>query len=537
LALILLVFVALLSCSDDNPVDGDGIPCCGVDTSASAALGNLAQAMSELGDMTLEEIRNLNFDDEETAFEQLLLTNANNAGAHLGLALIELLELNYDEDIWELIDSLNTWAGGFGGPILLEGEIDRHHTLVGRQFTLLVQVPYTITHRMVTDFPPNVTVNTIQDIIEQKAMPALGRALGHLALAEENAGTAIRLRVDFDGGYEYVLIDRGEIYVLDASLRALRAAFGCAIAYDVDMFGTDGTYDWIDTARKISETDIVPGCATYELRDVNSHQDLHLYLNGGLKQALVDSILVAVLHHNIENRDGFLTLRGGGTPMRNAGLDLVGTVGKLEASVNFIRNIRPDNHNPDHLLKLTDLTDLDSELRGPNNPNFAQNINTVEDVLAFVRNFVSGPMTFTEELGPQNQEYTWTMNVSRLFNPAVSDWKDLLPLYEWHLPQGNWVELDRFMDWSWDAGGGSTWQRVYHDGVCQNVQFQNIGTVHTHYRSYDLITMSDILWLVNPVGEAIDPNVTLPYFPDYTFNGLFPGMNRSDWEELINILD
>ena len=49
--------------------------------------------------------------------------------------------------------------------------------------------------------------------------------------------------------------------------------------------------------------------------------------------------------------------------------------------------------------------------------------------------------------------------------------------------------------------------------------------------------MDNILWLVDPMGNAIDPNVTLPYFPDYTFNGLFPGMNRSDWEELINILD
>jgi hypothetical protein len=56
-------------------------------------------------------------------------------------------------------------------------------------------------------------------------------------------------------------------------------------------------------------------------------------------------------------------------------------------------------------------------------------------------------------------------------------------------------------------------------------------------RSWDIDT--DALFeLLDAGGNPIDLDVVrFPFFPDYTFNGLFPNMTRADWLELIDILD
>ncbi|MCK5619492.1 MAG: hypothetical protein KAJ17_08830, partial [Candidatus Krumholzibacteria bacterium] len=232
-ALILLALITFIQCSD-NPVDEK--TCCSdfdpdeTDSLATVIFEDLGDVLADLGDMDTDDLRNQRFDEQRTEFNKVVVEDPNNAIAHLGLAIIELLELNYDEDIWEMIDSLDSWfdngdSGGGPGPPP-PGLVDRHHTLIGRQFELLVEIPMTMSYQMVADFPPNVTVNNIQDIIEDKVIPALNRAIGHLTTVENETDTAIRIQVDFDDGVEYVIIDLGEIYLFDASLRALRAAFG-----------------------------------------------------------------------------------------------------------------------------------------------------------------------------------------------------------------------------------------------------------------------------------------------------------------------
>ena len=542
-SLILLTLVFFVQCSD-NPVDEEA--CCSdfdptvIDSIATSVFEDLGEVVADLGDMDTEDLRNQRFDEQRTEFGKVIVDDPNNAIAHLGLAIIELLELNYDEDIWEMIDSLDSWFdngdsdGGPGPPP--PGSVDRHHTLIGRQFELLVEIPMTMSYQMVADFPPNVTANNIQTIIEDKVIPALDRAIGNITTVENDTDTAIRIGVDFGDGVEYVIIDLGEIYLFDASLRALRAAFGVAIAYDVDLFGPDGTYDWLSEVRDLEDDGGFQGCASYEVIPAGGMNDINLYYEYGRGDAMADSILTVVLHHNLENRTSFLSLRNGGTPMTNAGTDILGTVQKLEASANFIRNIRNDTSS-EHVIKLTDLTDLDSELDDPDKPNFAKDFNTVEDVLGFVRDVFSGEVPFTEELGPRSIEYTWKMDLSVLFNSPVQDWNSLLPYHSWDIPQGSWITVTTNPGWVENWGGQDIDFWVFQDGACQMVMFSNVGWVREFYSDYHSIDIGDMLILEDPDGLEIDPDNEFPYFPDYTLNGLFPDMTRIEWENLMDILE
>jgi hypothetical protein len=544
-SLILLSLVLFIQCSD-NPVDEKA--CCGnfdpdeTDSLATVIFEDLGDVLADLGDMDADDFRNQRFDEQRSGFGKVIIDDPNNAIAHLGLAIIELLELNYDQDIWEMIDSLDSWfdngdGGGGPGPPP-PGPVDRHHTLVGRQFTLLVDIPMTMSYQMVADFPPNVTADNIQTIIEDKVIPALDRAIGHITTVENDTDTAIRIGVDFGDGVEYVIIDLGEIYLFDASLRALRAAFGVATAYDVDMFGPDGTYDWLSEVRDLEDEGGM-FCATYEVVPAGGMNDINLYYDYDNEHAgaMIDSILNVVLHHNLENRSSFLSLRNGGTPMTKAGADILGTVQKLEASAYFIRNIRNDVSS-EHVIKLTDLTDLDSELDDPDKPNFAKDFKTVEDVLGFVHDVFSGEVPFTEELGPRSTEYTWKMNLSVLFAPSpVQDWNSLLPYHSWDIPQGNWITKTTQLWWAEDWGGSDDNIWVYHDGECQEVLFTNIGWVRDYGVFYESIDLGNMLILEDEFGREIDPDNEFPHFPDYTLNGLFPEMTRAEWENLIDILE
>jgi len=41
-----------------------------------------------------------------------------------------------------------------------------------------------------------------------------------------------------------------------------------------------------------------------------------------------------------------------------------------------------------------------------------------------------------------------------------------------------------------------------------------------------------VVFLDGPGGNEIDPDEVMPYFPDYTFNGIFPDMTRQKMIDL-----
>jgi hypothetical protein len=543
--LILLALFPLTQCSDDNPVDTGQDPIIdptAADSIASAGFGDLGDSLSALGDRPADELKNADFGAMRDLFEEALTHEGNNPIAHLGLAIVEILELNYNEDVWAIIDSMDSWIGSDStvppepGP----SEQNRHRTLLGRQFSMLVEIPFSFNVSMATAFPTNVSLSKIQQIVATDVMPALGRSLGHLATVESDVNTEVRILVDDNGVEEFIKIDLGEIYLFDASVRALRAAFGMVIAYDADLFGPDGTYNWLDEVRDLDDDGEYMWCGVPEIVVGDPYDDLNLYWDHGGNEAKIDSIVIRVLHHNYANRTSFLRLRDGAGSMQAARQDLLGTLDKLDASVHFIRNIR-QNENEENVIKLTDLTDLDSDINplDPDVPNFAKNFDKVEDVVDFVRSLLSGTVEFTEELGPNRVSFTWQMNLGGWLNSPVTDLKSLLPYHRFMLPSGAWINVSQVMNSNYD-NMGATWENyVLNNDVCEWVVLSNIGIVSYYDINRDIDIDSFIELLDGPNGNVIDPQtMRFPYLPDYTLNDLFPDMSSRDrWLSLVDILD
>jgi len=536
LLLMPLVLFFLLQCSD-NPVDQDkGKPITPIDTTGNDLAAKWFQAIAEtlgaLDDKDTQGIRSTSLLQIRNGFNRALSYNSKNSTAHVGLSILEILELNYSEDVWEVIDSLEAWGGGSGSGMFLRAGARPGNAIIGRQFALLAEMPLNLAMRTVGNFPPNVTVAHIQDIIKNTIMPALGRSINHLATVEQNTKAKVTVTLEGEDFTETYIIDLGEIYFFDASVHALRSAFGFAIAYDYDLVGPDGTYGWIDDLFDLEQGG--SDCARYALTVGEGGGDtLAIYDRCG--SATVDSLMIAVLHHNLAHRSGFLALRQSGAVLSAAGQDLNGMIDKLEASVNFIKNVRT-GETEQNVIKLSNLTDLQSDLGKPDAPNFAKDFHTIEDVLDWARDFASGEMLFSEQLGPSHQTFSWKMNVHALVSNPVQDWKTLLPYYRWVLPAGPWIERRLELQWE-ESWAGGYYAYVFEGGVCQYKYFSPIAYVR-EYCLYESMNMNVIEFL-DELGNPIDMEVErMPYFPDYTLHGVFPDMNsRARWLELLDIMN
>lgn len=537
---ILTAALVWFGCGDDTvaPPTGGHTPKTTCDSIATAWFSNLGDTLEALGDRSDEEIRNTRFNDIRAGFQQALSCDAGNAIASLGLSIIELLELNYDEDLWALVDSIDAWGGGgiVLPPFSLASE-DRHRTLVGRQFELMVEVPAVMAFRMAS-IPPNITIGNMQQIIEDAVIPRINAAINRISAVERLSNPRFEICIDSDGMQECAVIDKGEILVFSASLRALRSAFRCMTAYDVDMFAPDGTYGWIEDFLSLAFS--YPPyywCASdYEVIEMGAIDDLNIYYEDLYSESLaqMDSIVVRVLHHNFANRSEFLGLRDQGQALAAAHADILATMDKLDAAATFIRN-RTDE-SEDNIIKLADLTGLDAELGDPYGPNFAKSWTRVEDVFGFVDDLMSGPMEFTEEISP-GVPYTWTMDLGNLFTSPVQNWKNLLPYHEWNLPAGDWITDQVILQNQWNNGGNDYWLDYYvSEDFCDYIVLPNIGIVSTYSRYWRFDDDTILLLLDGPGGNTIDPSVVFPYFPDYTLGGLFPEMDREAWIDFMALV-
>ena len=93
------------------------------------------------------------------------------------------------------------------------------------------------------------------------------------------------------------------------------------------------------------------------------------------------------------------------------------------------------------------------------------------------------------------------------------------------------------MEHDWDNGGWEINFREWDGEECVYTVLQNIGNVHRALIVWKFDTRDILVPLDGPNGDPIDLDIVFPYFPDYTFKGLFPGMNsHADWQALYNLL-
>jgi hypothetical protein len=502
----------------------------------------LYDTLMSLGDVSTDDLKNLKFTAMRSGFEEALDIEGGNELGHLGLALIELLEVNYSEDLWAFVDSMESWLDNVNVSIPMPPPPDfsanRHRTAIGNQFQLMVEMPMITVARAVSA-PDNISFDNFQTIIEHDIIPKLSNAIGHLNAVERHDTTEIRLCSPYEDFTECVRIDMAEIKVFNAGFYALRSAMYSAIAYDMDLFGPDGTYGWVEELASDRFPGVPPwGCCEYEVVELGAVDDLNMvcYEFSSLSKALQDSLLISILHHNIENRRDYLRLRNGGASLKNAHSDILAAFAKLEQAAAFIRDDDREE-TEENVIKLADLTDFDNDLENdPGKPNFMDGWTQLEDVIDFGQDLLSGPVSFTEEIAP-GTDYTWRIDFSRMFLDPVNDWNDMLPYYRWNLPSGAWIEsIDGYTN-DWDNGGWE-WGFYAWDGEeCAWVDLESIGNVHEGEMRWRFDSSDFLVLLDGPNGDPIDPSTEFLYFRDYTFNGLFPEMrNHADWQALYDIL-
>jgi hypothetical protein len=424
---------------------------------------------------------------------------------------MDVIEINYDDDLWAFVDSLLAW--GYEGPDVPKGGLFLGHgsPILGNQFTLLATVPRELGRTLARGIPANLTIGNVQEIFEDTIIPALSSALDHMADAEAGGGPIVVLSLD----EEETEIDQGELLLFDASLRVARAAFRIFVSYDFDLWGDDMTYGWLDEIRSLDFCEnysiVVPGAAADTLIDVNAE----------LESAARDSILFEVLQHNLD-RAAFLALDG--NQMNAAWTDLRTARDMLQGSVEAIHG--EGDPQEDDVIKIADLTDIETDLAGwDDRPNFAEHWETIEDVLTWVETVMSGTYHISED-GPHGP-IELDVNLSALFTNAPPDLKDLLPYHRFR-PSDEWIT------WSSEEWGypiDPAWEQCYYVN-CEDPPICRSGFEWRGFRSHYYDGMPIDL-LDGPGGDPIDPSIELPYLPDYTIHGLFPGADRAKWLEIF----
>jgi hypothetical protein len=329
-------------------------------------------------------------------------------------------------------------------------------------------------------------------------------------------------------GEELVEIDKGEIYAFRASIRVLNAAFYFLSAYDWDMVdigsGDDGTYNWISDIN----SNFAPSGTIYDepYRYVLDGTVLKLYTweywdDSEFSNPYRMELATQTLKYNLLSHASFGKLNQ--SRMTKVKNNILGAANDLTAGATYIENETDDQTND--VIKLQFITDMNDHINpnDPDNPDFMQSWDDIYDVINWLKGLLNGASFVTTT----SDDVTITINFAAFLNGGVSDIRNVIPYMHWNTAAsttGSWLALTSDYNYGWDttyyAGdiGGE-----YHvfDGTITRVEF---------YRDWNNInpgyfTVSD--------GGAQIADDEIPYFPDYTFGGLFPGMNRTKFLQLV----
>lgn len=383
------------------------------------------------------------FTAANASYEQALLLDPGNLDANFGAALTELPALVFDPDIQAMVtclesmgpDSLGVLDNGIGG-------LPRPRFFRAEMLKTSYEVLFKLAATSVS-CPPRV--REVQSIVETNLIPRTDHVLELLAVVEGTPGFHYYLPPSMTGLPDSLEIDLGEVYLLDAILNTAKGLAYEFVAYDFD-FDYQGGYDFLSD----------PMTAMRQIK----------YL--------------------LDESPTFGTLRSG-SPMRSAKQALLAALNKAESCLASIRAETDDQS--DDLIQAGFLDSLDAALPSilPGLTDFAQGIDSPEDIIAKIRLVLNGPYLITADLDGDEETppQTITVNMAAMFESPVQDLRDLLPYHAWE-PESEWPQTEMPFYFT-DANGNRL-----------------------------------------DLEEGL-----LPVFPDYTFGGLFPGMTKARFEELF----
>ncbi len=237
------------------------------------------------------------------------------------------------------------------------------------------------------------------------------------------------------------------------------------------------------------------------------------------KEIASDSLAADVVKYNLLSRSSFLTFR---RPAIGAQIksDILHVISDLENSVDYIENESDDQSND--IIKFSYIQEADSNISNmPDDaPEFVQQWNNIHDVIDWLNGLFTETYTFTEN------EVSFQVNLGRVFVPGLADLKSYLPYHQWK-NTSEWRYRDLDDTWQMDNYGYS--YSFFLNGQDEMITIENVDVVVFNY--YDT-GIDPVIFLDGPGGNEIDPDEVMPYFPDYTFNGIFPDMTRQKMIDL-----
>jgi hypothetical protein len=453
----------------------------------------------------------------------------NCANAHFVGAILEFILMAQDPQLQDWVvdagDQLGDLMGGLPLSPLPQASLLRGGIL-GRSFEIMHQAPLAMVPsareiRVLQDDKVAIPlVRTLQSIIRNRTLPSTDRIVGHLNAVESHADWQIAI---IDEG-DTTELDLGEVYVLDAVVRALRAGLQVATAYDLEP-APDGDYSWL--------TGVVPppGYTSYEVHDGTAVGDTLVLIDDEELQIDREEVFFNGVEDLLAPGSDFLTLWAspwsGATAMQTGFNEMNTLLSRLETAYDFIQD-EGDDQSDDVISQML-IAELDNAVAeiGEDLPEWIGTWETIPDVIAWIEDIMSGPYTIPVQVS-ESDTYDLTVDISALFLTPVADWKTKLPYHEFR---------DR-EDWATFMGdhisgpyGGYDPDVTYTFTIAgEDVEFTNIGFVAYMESEWD--SEAPVIFLDGPGGDEIQAG-EFPYFPDYTFGDLFPTMNRSGWLTLM----
>jgi hypothetical protein len=456
------------------------------------------------------------FNQIEAKFTEALEADIDNPMASVGMGILEIMRINYDDSLWSLFDDF----------IELDSQPDKHASLFNSQFELLAHAPLAAMKGLNAAKTGDISLYRMQQLIDSSVIPRLNSSLNHLnyavALADSNY-------IMIDTGEEFVEIDCGEIYAFRASVKMIKAAFLMINAYDLDMIGMDGSYNWIDNMFEDHDApypqyweDNYPTAYDYEYDEVNDVLYLHFFeMDDDWYSEKYDlQVQLKTTCYNLQNNDSFATLRSG--YLTSAQDNIQGALDDIRSGIDYIQN-ETDSQSND-IIKLAYLNDFEDHIQqDEDNPEFMHDWTGIDDAINWLESLVTGSITLT---GHEDEEFT--LNLNAFFSGAVTDARDVIPYYHWNDLNNDWLEIDT--EW-WDYyNNPNSWYTHFYDlNGNYHTEFEGVSQMYVYYDVF----RGNSGYNTDPYGVEIPENED-PYFPDYTFHAIFPGMTRAKLNRIFD---
>ncbi len=503
LLLVVMMSFLLVSC-EESPTKPNDVY--GANLLASEGMQMLNQVILDMNESNTEItgaddlMLESTFLQIEAKFKAALEVDTYNPMASLGMSILEIVRINYDPELWDMINEMNDMGGG-------------SKRIINNQIKFLAETPKLVFKQMQPNRTNSLSIKRLQDYVISSVIPRLSNSISYLdravALADSNA-------IMIDTGEEWLEIDCGEIYAFRAATNMVYAAFNMMVAYDYDLKDAANSYQWITELNEI-EVEYVDDWYPYSYTIQDGHLVVDYYewdYSWNLEDALREEIMGKVLKHNLENSTSFGKLRGQ-TYLNQAKAGILRAAADVKNCTAYILNETDSQVND--IIKIENIMSLNAEFENisPNDPNFMQGWTSIDDVATWLETIVSGSYSLNEN------GVSFEVNLGAFFGGAISDVRDILPYHQWN-QEDTWVEYS-FEEYTYPYSSYS----FYMNG--QYHYFENLLDVTWRYKK----VRANVAEFTDASGTPIGDD-EFPFFPDYTFRGVMPGMTRAKFIQLFD---